>query len=81
MSLTKSPGLCYNARMERLTYTLMNREAPLCDFIIEGEGELELCKITKERGKLPFWCADIDSWTANRSAAKHRERGGQEHRP
>ena len=67
--------------MERLTYTLMNREAPLCDFVIEGEGELELCKITKERGKLPFWCEPLSTWVGNRSAAKHRERGGQEHGP
>ena len=58
--------------MERLTYTLINRETPLCDFIIEGEGELELCKIVKEYNPLPFWCGDIDSWVANRSSAKHR---------
>ena len=59
--------------MAGLTYTLMNRETPLCDFIIEGEGELELCKITKERGKLPFWCEPLSTWVGNRSAAKHRE--------
>ena len=58
--------------MSDLTYTLINKETPLCDFIIEGEGELELCKIVKEYNSLPFWCKDIDSWTANRSAAKHR---------
>lgn len=58
--------------MPERTYTLINCETPLCDFIIEGEGELELCKIVKEYHPLPFWCADIDSWTANRSSAKHR---------
>ena len=55
-----------------MTYTLINKETPLCDFIIEGQGELEICKITREHQPLPFWCQDIDSWTANRSSAKHR---------
>ena len=59
--------------MADLTYTLMNKDTPLCDFYIEGEGELELCKITREYKTLPFWCKDIDSWTAGRSSAKHRE--------
>ena len=59
--------------MEAAVYTLINKETPLCDFIIEGEGELELCKIVKEYNPLPFWCKDIDSWIAARSAAKHRE--------
>ncbi len=58
--------------MPDLTYTLINKETPLCDFIIEGQGELELCKITKTYNNLPFWCEDIDSWCANRSSAKHR---------
>ncbi|MBQ3640817.1 MAG: hypothetical protein IJL70_02770 [Treponema sp.] len=58
--------------MSDMIYTLINKETPLCDFIIEGEGELELCKIVKEYHPLPFWCADIDSWVANRSSAKHR---------
>ena len=58
--------------MATLTYTLINKETPLCDFVIEGEGELELCKIVKEYKSLPFWSAGIDSWVANRSAAKHR---------
>jgi len=58
--------------MSDLVYTLINKETPLCDFIIEGEGELELCKILKEYKPLPFWCEDIDSWAANRSSAKHR---------
>ena len=58
--------------MDKVVYTLLNKETPLCDFIIEGEGELELCKIVKEYNKLPFWCEDIDSWAANRSSAKHR---------
>lgn len=58
--------------MPNLTYTLMNRETPLCDFVIEGEGELELCKIVKTISPLPFWCENIDSWVAERSAAKHR---------
>ncbi|MBR7063759.1 MAG: hypothetical protein IKI31_01180, partial [Treponema sp.] len=57
---------------DKIIYTLINRETPLCDFIIEGEGELELCKIIKEYKPLPFWCKDIDSWSANRSSAKHR---------
>lgn len=50
----------------------MNRETRLCDFIIEGEGELEFCKIVKTFSLLPFWCENIDSWVADRSAAKHR---------
>lgn len=58
--------------MDGLTYTLINKETPLCDFIIEGQGELEICKITREHQPLPFWCQYIDSWTANRSSAKHR---------
>lgn len=58
--------------MSDILYTLINKETPLCDFVIEGEGELELCRIVKEYHLLPFWCADIDSWVANRSSAKHR---------
>lgn len=58
--------------MQNLTYTLINKETPLCDFIIEGEGELEFCKIVKTYVPLPFWCENIDSWVADRSAAKHR---------
>ena len=58
--------------MPNLTYTLINRETPLCDFIIEGEGELELCKIVKIYAPLPLWCENIDSWVADRSSAKHR---------
>jgi hypothetical protein len=31
--------------MSDLIYTLINKETPLCDFIIEGEGEKEFyCK-------------------------------------
>ena len=58
--------------MAGITYTLINKETPLCDFIIEGEGELELCKIVKEYNPLPFWCEPISAWVANRSSAKHR---------
>jgi hypothetical protein len=58
--------------MSNVIYTLINRDAPLCDFVIEGEGELELCKIVKTYSLLPFWCENIDSWVAERSAAKHR---------
>lgn len=59
--------------MESLVYTLINKETPLCDFVIEGEGELELCKIVKEYRPLPFWCEPLSTWVGNRSAAKHRE--------
>ena len=58
--------------MNSTVYTLINKETPLCDFIIEGEGELELCKIIKEYNTLPFWCEPISSWVDNRSSAKHR---------
>lgn len=58
--------------MATLTYTLINKETPLCDFVIEGEGELELCKIVKEYKILPFWCEPLSTWVANRSSAKHR---------
>ena len=58
--------------MNSTIYTLINKETPLCDFIIEGEGELELCKIIKEYNTLPFWCEPISSWVDNRSSAKHR---------
>ena len=58
--------------MATLTYTLINKETPLCDFVIEGEGELELCKIVKEYKRLPFWCEPLSTWVANRSSAKHR---------
>lgn len=58
--------------MSSVIYTLINRETPLFDFMIEGEGELELCKVVKEYRSLPFWCENIDSWIANRSSAKHR---------
>ena len=58
--------------MSDLIYTLINKETPLCDFIIEGEGELELCKMVKEYNSLPFWCEPLSTWVSNRSAAKHR---------
>ncbi|MCR5318150.1 MAG: hypothetical protein K6E22_07975 [Treponema sp.] len=58
--------------MDGLTYTLINKETPLCDFIIEGQGELEICKITREQQPLPFWCQPLSTWVANRSSAKHR---------
>ncbi len=64
--------MLYTFTMSGLTYTLINKETPLCDFIIEGEGELELCKIVKKYKPLPFWCDPISTWVANRSAAKHR---------
>lgn len=55
-----------------MIYFLKNKETSLCDFIIEGEGELEFCKIVKIYAPLPIWCENIDSWVADRSAAKHR---------
>ena len=58
--------------MSGILYTLINKETPLCDFVIEGEGELELCKIVKEYKRLPFWCEPLSTWVANRSSAKHR---------
>lgn len=58
--------------MPDCTYTLINKETPLCDFIIEGQGELELCKIVKEYNPLPFWCEPLSTWVTNRSSAKHR---------
>ncbi len=58
--------------MAGITYTLINKETPLCDFIIEGEGELELCKVVKEYTPLPFWCEPLSTWVGNRSSAKHR---------
>lgn len=58
--------------MSNVIYTLINKETPLCDFVIEGEGELELCKIVKTYSPLPFWCEPLSTWIANRSAAKHR---------
>lgn len=58
--------------MDGLVYTLINKDTPLCDFVIEGEGELELCKIIKEYNPLPFWCMPLSTWVANRSSAKHR---------
>lgn len=58
--------------MSDLVYTLINKETPLCDFIIEGEGELELCKIVKEYKPLPFWCEPLSTWVGARSSAKHR---------
>ena len=58
--------------MAKIIYTLINKETPLCDFVIEGEGELELCSVTMPYSPVPFWCENIDSWVADRSAAKHR---------
>lgn len=58
--------------MSNVIYTLINKETPLCDFVIEGVGELELCKIVKTYSPLPFWCEPLSTWIANRSAAKHR---------
>ena len=58
--------------MSDLVYTLINKETPLCDFIIEGEGELELCKIVKKYKPLPFWCEPLSTWVGARSSAKHR---------
>ncbi len=64
--------MLYCLVMERLLYTLINKETPLCDFVIEGKGELELCKIVKKYAPLPFWCEPLSVWVSNRSAAKHR---------
>lgn len=58
--------------MDSVIYTLINRETPLCDFVIEGKGELELCKVVKEYNSLPFWCEPLSAWVENRSSAKHR---------
>lgn len=58
--------------MSDVVYTLINKETPLCDFIIEGQGELELCKTVKEYNPLPFWCEPLSTWVTNRSSAKHR---------
>ena len=58
--------------MASLLYTLINKETPLCDFIIEGQGELELCKVVKEYSPRPFWCEPLSAWLDNRSSAKHR---------
>lgn len=56
-----------------MVYTLMNRETPLCNFQITGEGDLEYCKILETFSPLPFWCEPLSSWLENRSSAKHRE--------
>lgn len=56
-----------------MTYTLMNRKTPLCNFEITGEGDLEYCKVIENFSPLPEWISDVDSWVGNRSAAKHRE--------
>ena len=48
--------------MSGILYTLINKETPLCDFVIEGE--LELCKIVKEYKSLPFWCEPLSTWVA-----------------
>ena len=58
--------------MARIVYTLINKETPLCDFVIEGEGELELCKIVKTYSPLPPWCEPISAWVEGRRAPKHR---------
>lgn len=58
--------------MANTIYTLINKETPLCDFVIEGEGELEFCKIVKTYSPLPFWREPLTSWVENRSVAKHR---------
>ena len=58
--------------MARIVYTLINKETPLCDFVIEGEGELELCKIVKTYSPLPPWCEPISAWIEGRKAPKHR---------
>jgi len=58
--------------MANTIYTLINKETPLCDFVIEGKGELELCSVIRSHSPVPFWCENIDSWVADRSAAKHR---------
>ena len=47
--------------MSQILYTLINKETPLCDFVIEGEGELEICKIVKEYKSLPFWCEPLST--------------------
>lgn len=58
--------------MDSVIYTLINKETPLCDFVIKGEGELEFCNIVKEYKPLPFWCEPLSAWVENRSSAKHR---------
>jgi hypothetical protein len=58
--------------MENTVYTLINKDTPLCDFVIEGEGELELCSVIRTHAPVPPWCEQLSTWVANRSAAKHR---------
>lgn len=58
--------------MARIIYTLLNKDTPLCNFVIEGEGELELCKIVKTYSPLPPWCEPISAWVEGRKAPKHR---------
>lgn len=54
-------------------FTLMNKDVPLLDFIIEGTGSMEYCKPIKEYVTLPSWFGDINEWVTNRSVAKHRK--------
>ena len=61
--------------MERILYTLMNKDRPLCDFEITGEGEMEICSIVKQHDEIPFWAKDVDTWVHARSAAA-RQRAG-----
>lgn len=58
--------------MVNLIYTLMNKDIPLCDFEIVGEGELEVCNMLKLHNPMPEWATQISGWVGARSAAKHR---------
>lgn len=58
--------------MANLIYTLMNKDVPLCDFEIVGEGELEVCNMLKQHNPMPEWTEQISGWVGARSAAKHR---------
>lgn len=58
---------------EEKIYFLMNKDRVVSEFVIEGEGELEVCIGTKGTADMPLYFGSIDSWVANRSAAKHRK--------
>lgn len=50
----------------------MNKDEKILDFDITGSGDMERAVPVKQYSGLPPWGQNINTWIANRSAAKHR---------
>ncbi len=50
----------------------MNKDRKVLDFDISGTGDMERAVSIQQYDSLPAWMPGINTWVANRSAAKHR---------